>query len=306
MLTNNISLYNPFYIHSWLFVKRYYAMNYTFFKMEPHYHSELEIMYAVHGGCKVSCRKTDLLWETFSLKEGEYILIDCNTVHRLEVIRGTPCRILNLEITLVPSSTIFSLDYFSQGSVVLHEFLNTPSLVRKGIDDGGSLCRTILELQKQLQSNIDRSEQGLEANLLLAQLFIELSRQRIKKHTAYQGSIYVRRALSYIDKNYDNMIGVENIATAAGISLSHLQRLFKNHTGNTLIDRVNELRIKKARLLLETSSLPIIDIAIMVGFHNRQHFSCIFRKLTGCSPSLYKKRKGNSQLWLGFDSAALE
>jgi len=88
------------------------------------------------------------------------------------------------------------------------------------------------------------------------------------------------------------------------MGISYLQRLFKEHIGQSIIDKINELKIAKAKLLLEISCLPIIDIAVTVGFHNRQHFTLVFTKIIGCSPSLYRKQKGNNQLFLGFNTAS--
>lgn len=68
----------------------------------------------------------------------------------------------------------------------------------------------------------------------------------------------------------------------------------------SIIDKVNELRIEKAKLLLETSHMPIIDIAISVGFNNRRHFTHTFLKRTGSSPAIYRKHKENYRVWEGF------
>ena len=59
--------------------------------------------------------------------------------------------------------------------------------------------------------------------------------------------------------------------------------------------------IEKAKILLETSSLPIPDIAVSVGFNNRQHFTYTFLKLVGCSPALFRKHKGDYRVWNGFN-----
>lgn len=287
---------------SWLRVKRFYAINYTFFEMKPHLHQEIEIMYIVHGGCKVIWWNHEGKKEEYSFKEGEYIFLDCNTPHQLEVAKGVPCRILNLEIALITPYEGYQIKNFTDKSKSVEDFLMMSDHVIICSDKSGSLCRIITELQNQIVNQLDHAEHFIETNLLLAQLLVVMSRQINKRHSSYSGSIYVRKALTFIDKTYDSDITVNEISQHVGISLSYLQRLFKEHTGQSLIDKINELRIGKAKLLLESSCLPIIDIAVTVGFHNRQHFTLIFTKLIGCSPSLYRKQKGNNQLFLGFNT----
>lgn len=294
------SLFHKHLLSSWLCVRRCYAINYSFFEMKSHLHPELEIMYAVHGSCKVFCWNHSSQMEEILLKEGEYIFLDSNTPHQLEVTKESPCRILNLEIGRTEKRNGFELSRFAGISDSLRELLDTPRHALRASDHSGSLCHIITELQKQFVNRLDQSEYNIESDLLLSQLFIEMSRQINRKQISFRGSIYVKRALQYIDKNYERDLTVEEISDYSGISLSYMQKLFKEQTGISLIDKINAFRIEKAKLLLETSSLPVIDIAVTVGFHNRQHFTYIFTKITGCSPSLYRKQKGNNQLFLGF------
>lgn len=304
-MKDNMSIYQSETLAKWLEIKRCYAINYSFFEMKPHYHNEMELMYAVHGKCKIICWNKNVGIVEYQLKEGEYIFIDCNIPHQLEVVKDSPCRILNLEIAIVQLQEEFQIDKLCHLSNSIKEFLKASEASYKCSDNGSSLYRIITELQKQYIDLVDQTEHYLEVNLMLAQLLVELSRQRLRRHSSYQGSTYVKRALAYIEKNFEDEINVEEIAKAIGVSVSHLQRLFKEQTGVSIIDKINEFRINKAKLLLESGCLPIVDIAFMVGFQNRQHFTYTFTNHVGCSPSLYKKQKGNLQLSLGFPQSLL-
>lgn len=292
------SLYSLEAKNCWLLVNRYYAMNFDCYDMEPHTHGEFEIMYVASGSCNVYSWTEENKEEVWKLKEGEYVIIDCNTKHRLEVVRGVRCRILNLEISLIPQDNGISLQQFCEQSKSLLDFLKLPVPIYKCYDAEGNIHTIITELHKQLQNPVDDAEQRVMQNLNLAQFVIELGRQRQKKYHSSGGSKYVRMALFYLYDHYDEDIKIENIARKIGVSAAYLQRLFKEQTGKTLIDKMNELRIEKAKLLLENSKLPITDIAVSVGFNNRQHFAYTFHKLTGCSPSVYSKHKGNYLVWV--------
>lgn len=284
----------------WFQVKRYYAMNFDFFEMEPHIHIEFEIMYAVSGSCKILFWTDENVEKEIILREGEYVLIDCCTKHQLIVVKGIPCRVLNLEIQIVPQGEMLYLQHFMEQSKSLQDFLKYPLAFFKGYDDTGTLHTIITELHRQLQNSTDETEHQVMQNLILTQLLIELSRQRSRKYYAESGSKYVRKAQAYLTNHYDQDIKIKDIANELEISPAYLQRLFKEQTGKTLIEKMNELRIEKAKILLETSSLPIPDIAVSVGFNNRQHFTYTFLKLIGCSPSLFRKHKGDYRIWNGF------
>ncbi len=291
------SLYDRESRNCWFRVNRYYAMNFDCFDMEPHTHREFEIMYIASGSCNIFSW-TEESEEAWQMKEGEYVIIDCNAKHQLEVVRGVGCRILNLEIALEPQENGMCIGRLEEQSKSLQDFLKIPAPIYKCYDAEGNLHTILTEIHKQLQNKTDETEHRVMQNLNLARLLIELGRQRAKKYRAGGGSKYVRMALSYLNEHYDKDIRMEEIAQKVGISAAYLQRLFKEQTGMTLVDKMNELRIEKAKLLLETSRLPITDIAVSVGYNNRQHFTHTFRKLTGCSPSVYCKHKGDYLIWI--------
>ncbi len=295
------SLYDKGTLSAWFEVKRYYAMNYDFFEMESHSHIEFELMYVASGSCKILCWIKESRPEEWILKEGDYVLIDCNTKHQLDIARGSKCRILNLEISIQKGDNGICLAQLLEQSRSLQDFMNLPIGAFRGYDNSGNLHTIISELHKQLQNTTDDAEHKIMQNLILAQLIIELGRQRTKKYDVESGSKYVRKTLTFLSTYFDQELKIKDIAEEVGISPAYLQRLFKDQTGKTLVDKITELRIEKAKLLLETSSLPITDIAVSVGFNNRQHFSYTFLKLQGCSPAQYRKHKGDYRVWKGFE-----
>jgi AraC family transcriptional regulator, melibiose operon regulatory protein len=305
LYVDSISIYNIGNSRCWLGIKRYYAMNFNHFEMEPHKHNEFEIMYVASGNCKIFFWRNDFNREDdnreeFILKEGEYVLVDCNILHEMEVTKGTQCRILNLEISILPDKGKMCLPDICKQSKSFKNLLQQPVPIFKGYDETGNLHTIITEVHKQLQNPVDASEELVMQNLIMAQFLIEIARQRDRKYNGESGSKYVRKTLNYLSSHFDEELKVRDIAKEVGISPAYLQRLFKEQTKVTLVDKINELRIEKAKLLLETSHMPIIDIGVDVGFNNRQHFTYTFQKLTGSSPAIYRKHKGNYRVWEGF------
>ena len=282
----------------WFRLKRYYAVNYEYYDMNMHAHSEMEIMYIAHGRCRVLYQTDDKLREAV-LQEGTYIFLDGMVSHRLVVDKACPCRILNLEIALVSAQ----LDDWRQMGIILESAV-FGAFLRNGcpvfiLRDDGTLHHIITTLQEQ-QSAEEPGEKQLLTDLLLAQLWTVIAHQSQTPENGAASLIYIKRALRYIEAHYDGPLSVAEVANATGISVSYLQRLFFQEMGCTLIEFINHKRVEKAKLLLEISRLTVTEIAVSVGFNSRQYLTRAFTREAGCSPGVYRKTKGNSSVYQGF------
>ena len=81
----------------------------------------------------------------------------------------------------------------------------------------------------------------------------------------------------------------EVLAQAAGLSVSHFNRLFRAWSGFTPMEYQRRQRIARARALLGDARLSIKEIAVQCGFDDPYHFSRVFRQLDGLSPSQYRE-----------------
>ncbi len=98
----------------------------------------------------------------------------------------------------------------------------------------------------------------------------------------------VSKIITYLNTHYAETLEVTEIAEQLHLSHSRLIALFKKFESVTPKQYIINLRIRKARELLENSSLSISEIAAKVGYHNALYFSRIFKKNTGISPTLYR------------------
>lgn len=80
------------------------------------------------------------------------------------------------------------------------------------------------------------------------------------------------------------------LAQIAGLEPRTLNRRFKNATGNTPLEYLRNLRIGKARTMLETTTKSFDTITFEVGYGDVSSFRRLFIKTTGLSPSSYRKR----------------
>ncbi|WP_308634850.1 helix-turn-helix domain-containing protein [Paenibacillus silvisoli] len=87
-------------------------------------------------------------------------------------------------------------------------------------------------------------------------------------------------------------IRIDELAKAVGLSPSRLSHLYKESTGSSIVDSLNDMRIRQAALLLEHTDRQASEVAIDVGFQNYNHFANQFRKRYGVNPRAYKDRRG--------------
>ncbi|AOT72706.1 response regulator [Geosporobacter ferrireducens] len=98
--------------------------------------------------------------------------------------------------------------------------------------------------------------------------------------------------LNYIEKNYHKGITLEDVAKHVGLSPFYLSKLFKKQVGINFIEYVTKKKIEKAKDLLIHTNMPVINIALELGFHEPNYFSKVFKKVEGITPSQYRDQIG--------------
>lgn len=100
----------------------------------------------------------------------------------------------------------------------------------------------------------------------------------------------VRDAMDFACRNLAKRLSLDDLADAAGLSVSRFAHLFRQQTGTTPQQFVEQQRIAQARQLLDLSSRSIKQIARDLGFDTQFYFSQRFRKQVGMSPRDYRNR----------------
>lgn len=103
----------------------------------------------------------------------------------------------------------------------------------------------------------------------------------------------VRRARDYIEGHYtERTITLDFVANTLQVSPVYLSRTIKQELGISFVSLVTNMRIKKAIHLLNSTNLPIVEIAEEVGYDTQHYFSTAFKKVIGVSPNKYRKQIG--------------
>ncbi|WP_394550772.1 helix-turn-helix domain-containing protein [Agromyces sp. MMS24-JH15] len=120
---------------------------------------------------------------------------------------------------------------------------------------------------------------------LLTQLAVD---RRLPEHGAP-----LERAMRYLEERVDGDVRVSDLARLVGVSPSHLGALFREATGGGVLAHHTGLRMARARQLLDTTALPVAEVAREVGYPDPLYFSRQFRRVHGLSPTAYRaQRKG--------------
>ncbi len=107
---------------------------------------------------------------------------------------------------------------------------------------------------------------------------------------------YVEKALRFIQYNYSRNINVDEIAESAGISRSHLYRLFIKYMNIPPNEFLTRFRINEACQLLREHGLSVSEAAYSSGFNDQLYFSRIFKKYKNVPPSKYVRAKKLAKL----------
>lgn len=100
---------------------------------------------------------------------------------------------------------------------------------------------------------------------------------------------------NWIEKNYQINLSLQDLAEKAGISPRHFNRRFKAATKKTLVQYIQHIRVEAAKCALEQSQHSFDSISFDVGYDNVSFFRRLFKRITGLSPSNYRKKFGITQ-----------
>lgn len=94
-------------------------------------------------------------------------------------------------------------------------------------------------------------------------------------------SMYIKKALLYLNENYSKNISLDDVAEQIGISPFYLSRLFKQEKDLTFVELLTDLRIRRAVSMMADSEKTLREISIATGFSSLPYFYRVFKKTTG-------------------------
>ena len=127
--------------------------------------------------------------------------------------------------------------------------------------------------------------------LELKRLLIEILKCTKESNFISGQNMYIKKAISYIQANYNQNLSAKRIADYLQISEPYLRKMFRNALNISLHAFINQTRISKAKYLIANTNFPIKKIAKDIGYNSIQSFIENFKKVVGCTPTEFKEKE---------------
>lgn len=178
------------------------------------------------------------------------------------------------------------------------------------VPDGAHLIHTTGELKQKLtklcsaiemENKVCKEGRYFMLKAYLMEMILLVIREQCETIAGPRGYAFesvnkkyvVDNIVSYFERNYSEKISLDRIAENMYLSPFYISKIFKSETGDTPIRYLINIRLAKAKELLEKESgSSIQEIACRVGYEDAYHFSKLFKKRYGMSPS-QARSKGN-------------
>lgn len=99
----------------------------------------------------------------------------------------------------------------------------------------------------------------------------------------------LHRCQEILSKHYTKEITLNEMSQLLAVTPSYLSRLFKKEFGINYTEHLNKIRIDKAKELLRSPAVKVMEVARMVGFNNAHYFSKMFKRMAGITPQEYRE-----------------
>ncbi len=152
----------------------------------------------------------------------------------------------------------------------------------------------IESLVKSMEREFEAQKSNYQALLKwkLMELLVLLLRKGEQKIRTRDPQRIIEYVNNMLGKYYREDIQPARLAASIGITVNHLCRLYKKHTGSTISERLREIRLEAAAVALLNSSRSISEIAFESGYNDLSYFYRSFSGFYDCNPGEYRKRFG--------------
>lgn len=136
--------------------------------------------------------------------------------------------------------------------------------------------------------------------LLLLQFYRQTAKVPIRQTTNIKTTTsYLRMAgiFNYLEDNVTQRISLNEVCRAASMSRASLEKMFREYTGQSVMEYFDRFKAKEAKRLLQDGRYNVSDIADMLGYSSIHYFSRRFKSLEGLSPTEYAKSI-HSEQWI--------
>lgn len=155
-----------------------------------------------------------------------------------------------------------------------------------------------VEIEQKMEDSVSLNKELL-TKILLADTLPDLQKRLAELISSIANAVYaktntkaghlVQQVITYLEQNLSNPeLGISNTAAIFFVSPGHLGRLIKKETGQTFVEYLTGLRMKRAEALAANTELKAYQIGEQVGIKDPHYFSILFKKSVGKSLIEYR------------------
>ena len=264
-----------------------------------HKHQFFEIVYVYEGYCEqtLSCLGYT---RTYTMKEGDFLFIPANQEHAITV--DSDSIVINIGLRTSTFERTF-LHNIPQDSI-LGRFFSSLLTMEDSTQfiifhtDEHFPCKPYVHQIFMSYCNGGVYAKNL-LNLQLSLLFLYLLQEYSENAEIINGttdSVYQIPALiAYMEKNYST-VNIKSMAKHFGYSTDHLNRIFKQWTGQTISEALMRVKMEHAVRFLENPRMTVSDVAESLGYKDMTNFIRNFKKYYGVTPKAYRSGAGTVRL----------
>ncbi|MFF2481153.1 response regulator [Paenibacillus sp. NPDC058071] len=211
-------------------------------------------------------------------------------------------KVVHLEHFIIENVLGELIGSHGSGFVTIHDSKSLLGLVM--LRNNASLGSLLEELRTHLIKYLRVPFQIMHTDLIsdIQSVPAEVQRMRqasstqVYEHYASGGDQAVEVAMQYIRTHYHADLSLEKVASIVYLNPVYFSQLFKQKTGCGFKEYVIGLRLEQAKKLLQNPKLKLADVAERIGYQDIRHFSQLFRKKFGETPSEYRQKTEQDEL----------
>ena len=162
------------------------------------------------------------------------------------------------------------------------------TLATRAAIEGGAAPAKAYKLSDLCINKIDQCKRMTEIFEYRKRSLYDFAKLLVEEREKRENSMYTDQCKEYIRKYYHQKICIPDIAEALGVSESHLSRIFKKETGESIQKYSMHMRIERAENLLKYSEASLTEISEYLCFSSQSHFGKVFKVYKNMTPKQYR------------------
>jgi len=259
--------------------------DYRRFRCLPHWHEDLEFHLLLEGSftCEVN-------GEVMEITEGNGIWINARQLHSNYTDEGRECVFLCLLLhpSLLSATDAIALEYVSG-------HLNHPGITFGLLSRDVPWQKNVLDQILKIYELRSTGRSPLRIQGIFLDMWATITENTalpdFSDHKDSEKLDALKKMLRHIHNHYPEHLTLEEIAQSGNVGKSTCTEIFKAHLHDTPVNYLIQFRLEKAAELLQSTALPITEIAYNTGFSNPSYFASTFRSYYHCSPKSFRSKE---------------